>query len=64
MYAKRYYVQSLEDFSFLRADGEGGVETTPLITRAMSFDTAEAAHEAVMDHLSGEAVVFQVIEEV
>lgn len=54
----RYYVQSTEDYMFLRADGEGGIDYVPLITNAMPFATAEAAMEAVADHCGGEGVVF------
>ena len=55
----RYYVQSTEDHTFLRADGEGGIDYVPLITSAMPFTTAEAAADAVVDHCGGEGVVFR-----
>ncbi|WP_295856138.1 hypothetical protein [uncultured Xylophilus sp.] len=54
----RYYVQSTEDHSFLRADGEGGVDYAPLIVNATPFTTPEAAADAVHDHCGGEGVVF------
>ncbi|WP_454914139.1 hypothetical protein [Variovorax gossypii] len=57
--APRYYVQGTEDHAFLRADGEGGVDYTPLITNATPFKTGEAAADAVADHFGGEAVVFR-----
>lgn len=55
----RYYVQSTDDFTFLRADGEGGVDYTPLITNATPFTSPEAAVDAVQDHCNGEGVVFR-----
>lgn len=55
----RYYVQSTEDHTFLRADGEGGIDYVPLITSAMPFVSAEAAADAVVDHCGGEGVVFR-----
>ena len=55
----RYYVQSTEDHTFLRADGEGGIDYVPLITSAMPFTSAEAAADAVVDHCGGEGVVFR-----
>lgn len=60
--APRYYVQSTDDYTFLRADGDGGVDTTPLITNATPFTTPEAAVDAVQDHCSGEGVVFRTYE--
>jgi hypothetical protein len=57
--APRFYVQDTDTFQFLRADGEGGVEQTPLITNATPFSTADAAADAVHDHCGGEAVVFR-----
>ena len=60
--APRYYVQSTDDFTFLRADGEGGVDTTPLITNATPFTNPEAAVDAVQDHCGGEGVVFRTYE--
>lgn len=58
----RYYVQSTDDYTFLRADGEGGVDSTPLIVNATPFSTPEAAVDAVQDHCAGEAVVFRTYE--
>lgn len=55
-----FIVQSLEDMSFLRADGEGGVETCHLFSRAMPFSNAEAAFEAVEDHCGGRGAVMPV----
>jgi len=55
----RYYVQSTEDHTFLRADGEGGVDYAPLIVNATPFTTPEAAADAVQDHCGGEGVVFR-----
>ena len=55
----RYYVQSTEDHSFLRADGEGGIDYVHLITSATPFTTAEASADAVVDHCGGEGVVFR-----
>lgn len=60
--APRYYVQSTDDYTFLRADGEGGVDSTPLITNATPFNTPEAAVDAVQDHCGGEGVVFRTYE--
>lgn len=57
-----YFVQSTDDYTFLRADGEGGVDSTPLITNATPFNTPEAAVDAVQDHLSGEGVVFRTFD--
>jgi hypothetical protein len=56
---QRYYVQDAEEFTFLRADGEGGVTTTPLLTNATPFTTADAAADAVQDHCDGCGVVFR-----
>lgn len=58
----RYYVQSTDDYTFLRADGEGGVDYTPLIVNATPFSSPEAAVDAVQDHCGGEAVVFRSYE--
>lgn len=55
----RFYVQSTDDYTFLRADGEGGVDTTPLIVNATPFSTPDAAADAVQDHCGGEGVVFR-----
>lgn len=54
-----YYVQSTEDYCFLRADGDGGVDYTPLVTNATPFTSPEAASDAVQDHCGGEGVVFR-----
>lgn len=54
-----YYVQGTEDFTFLRADGEGGVAYTPLILNAMPFNSLEQARDAVEDHCGGHGVVFK-----
>lgn len=56
--ARHFYVQSTEDNSFLRADGEGGVGYTPLIVNATPFTHADAAKDAVQDHCGGLGVVF------
>jgi len=58
----RYYVQSTDDCMFLRADGEGGVDYTPLIVNATPFATPDAAVDAVQDHCGGEGVVFRCYE--
>lgn len=58
----RYYVQSTDDYTFLRADGEGGVDYTPLIVNATPFSSPEAAVDAVQDQCGGEAVVFRSYE--
>ena len=58
----RYYVQSTDDYTFLRADGEGGVDYTPLIVNATPFSTPDAAVDAVQDHCGGEGVVFRCYE--
>lgn len=58
----RYYVQSTDDYTFFRADGEGGVDYTPLIINATPFATPEAAVDAVHDHCGGEGVVFRSYE--
>lgn len=58
----RYYVQSTDDYTFLRADGDGGVDFTPLVINATPFATPEAAVDAVHDHCGGEAVVFRCYE--
>lgn len=55
---RHFYVQSMEDAKFLRADGEGGIGYTPLIVNATPFTHAEAAKDAVEDHCGGLAVVF------
>ena len=55
-----FLVQSTDDFTFLRCDGEGGVDSTHLFTAATPFDTVEAAIEAVEDHCSGRGVVARV----
>lgn len=55
----RFYVQDTDTFQFLRADGEGGVEQTPLLINAMPFASADAAADAVQDHCGGEGVVFR-----
>lgn len=60
--APRFYVQDAETFAFLRADGEGGVQSTPLITNATPFTNAEAAADAVEDHCGGVGVVFRCYE--
>jgi hypothetical protein len=52
-----YIVQSTDDFCFLRADGDGGVDYTHLFAAATPFDTAEAALEAVDDHCGGRGAV-------
>lgn len=57
--APRFYVQGTQDHEFLRADGEGGVDYTPLISNATPFTTADSAADAVQDHFGGEAVVFR-----
>lgn len=56
--ARHFYVQSTEDHTFLRADGEGGVGYTALIGNATPFTHAEAAKDAVQDHCGGLGVVF------
>jgi len=58
MYVTRYYVQDAEEFSFLCADGEGGVCHTKLITNATPFATPDAANDAVQDHCGGVGVIF------
>ena len=55
-----FIVQSLEDMSFLRADGEGGVESCHLYSRAMPFSNAESAFEAVEAHCGGRGAVVPV----
>jgi len=55
-----FIVQGLDDMAFLRADGEGGVETTHLFSAAMPFRTAEQAFEAVEDHSGGRGAVVQI----
>lgn len=52
-----YIVQSTDEFSFLRADGEGGVDYTHLFAAATPFATPEAAIEAVEDHCGGRGAV-------
>ena len=51
--ARAFYVQSTEDNTFLRADGDGGVGYTPLIVNATPFAHADAAKDAVQDHCGG-----------
>lgn len=55
-----FIVQATDDFSFLRCDGEGGVDYTYLFSAASPFDTAEAAIEAVEDHCGGRGVVSRI----
>jgi hypothetical protein len=49
-----WYVQSLEDGTFLAPDGEGGVINVTTLFKAVPFDTEEAAYHAIVDHLDGE----------
>lgn len=55
-----YIIQATDDFSFLRADGEGGVDYTHLFSAASPFDTVEAAIEAVEDHCGGRGAVSRI----
>lgn len=55
-----YIVQSMMDFTFLRCDGEGGVETTMVYSGATPFDHPEAAMEAVQDHCDGRGSVVRI----
>jgi hypothetical protein len=54
-----WYVQSLEDSTFLAPDGEGGVVTVNLLKDSSPFDSKEAAIHAAVDHLDGQASLIQ-----
>lgn len=54
---RQYLAQDAESGAFLAADGEGGVVLVRMLSRAVPFDTEEAAVNAVVDHLDGCGVV-------
>ena len=54
-----WFVQSIEDGSFLAPDGEGGVINVNLLANAVPFDNREAALSAAVDHLDGRASLIQ-----
>jgi hypothetical protein len=57
-----WYVQSLEDATFLAPDGEGGVVMVNLLVHAVVFDSKEAAVNAAVDHLDGHASLIQLYQ--
>ena len=57
-----WYVQSIEDGSFLAPDGEGGVVNVNLLADAVPFDNREAAVFAAVDHLDSRASLIQVYQ--
>lgn len=57
---RAYMVQDAEDGFFLAPDGEGGILLVRMLSRAVPFDSEEAANEAVVDHLGGCGVVIPV----
>jgi hypothetical protein len=57
-----WYVQSLEDSTFLAPDGEGGVVTVNLLAHAGPFETKEAAIHAAVDHFDGQASLIQLYQ--
>lgn len=58
-YRPCWFVQSLDDGSFLAPDGEGGVLTVLLLVDAVAFDIEESAINAAVDHFDGRASVVQ-----
>ena len=54
-----WYVQSIDDCSFLAPDGEGGVINVNLLANAVPFDNREAAVSAAVDHLDSRASLIQ-----
>ena len=50
-----WFVQGVDDGSFLAPDGEGGVVTVHLLSDAVPFDTREAAVHAAVDYFDGRA---------
>lgn len=54
-----WFVQSLDDFTFLAPDGEGGVVYEVLLRDAVPFDSEEAAGQALLDHLDGHGSIVQ-----
>jgi hypothetical protein len=62
-YRPCWYVQSLEDASFLAPDGEGGVVMVTLLAKAVPFDTEEAAYHAIVDHLDGQGMSVKLYRE-
>lgn len=55
-----YLVQSTDSFAFLRADGDGGVVETCMLSAAMPFDSPDAALDAVEDHCGGRGAVVRI----
>jgi len=56
-FVRCYYVQSTDDYSFLRM-GDGDLGVTSSIFKAVAFYDEESAYQAVLDHFDGAGKIF------